>query len=113
MRLWILVLVFPFSLLLNAQSFKEDISVVQFSAPFTVDGEISLKPFKNYSTYTFYITEKGEIFKKEKINFLPTVILYNNGKEIIRIESDITLSLPENCSDTILYHIEKLIESKF
>jgi hypothetical protein len=113
MRLWILVLLLPFSLLLNAQSFKEDISVVQYSAPFTSDSEISLKPFNDYNIYNFCITEKGDIFKKEKIKFLPTVILYNNGKEIIRVESDITLSLPENCKDTILQHIDKLIESKF
>ena len=113
MRLWILVLLLPFSLLLNSQSFKEDISVVQFSAPFTVDSEISLKPFNDYNIYRFSITEEGAIFRKEKIKFLPTVILYNNGKEIIRVESNITLLLPKNCKDTILYHIEKLIESKF
>ena len=112
MKTWIVLLFIPLFSLDN-QKFKADISIVQFSAPFTVDGEISLKPFKDYNTYRFCMTEKGEIFKKEKIEFLPTVILYNNGKEIIRIESDITLTLPENCSDTILYHIEKLIESKF
>jgi len=97
----------------NAQSFKDEIAVVQYSAPFTSDSEISLKPFKKFNIYRFCITEEPEIFKKEKIKFLPTVILYNNGKEIIRVESDITLSLPENCSDTILKHIDKLIESKF
>ena len=112
MKKWIPFLFIPlFSF--YSQKFKSDISVVQFSAPFTVDGEISLKPFRDYNTHRFDITESPEVFKKEKINFLPTVILYNNGKEIIRIESDITLSLPKNCSDTILYHIEKLIESKF
>jgi hypothetical protein len=58
MRLWILVLLLPFSLLLNAQSFKEDISVVQYSAPFTSDSEISLKPFNDYNIYNFCITEK-------------------------------------------------------
>lgn len=112
MKKWILFLFIPlFSV--YSQKFKADISVVQFSAPFTVDGEISLKPFRDYNTHRFCITERPEIFKKEKIEFLPTVILYNNGKEIIRVESDISLALPENCSDTIFQHIDKLIESKF
>ena len=45
-------------MLIFSQDFKEEISVVQFSAPFTKDSEISLKPFKQYNTYTFNITEK-------------------------------------------------------
>ena len=112
MKLWILLLILPLYTL-HSQNFKADISIVQYSAPFTSDSEISLKPFNDFHIYNFCITEKPDIFKKEKIKFLPTVILYNNGKEIIRVESDITLSLPEDCKDTILKHIDKLIESKF
>ena len=32
-----------------SQNFKDDISVVQFSAPFTKDSEISLKKFKEHN----------------------------------------------------------------
>tara|TARA_R100001463_G_scaffold42696_2_gene89371 strand:- start:1056 stop:1391 length:336 start_codon:yes stop_codon:yes gene_type:complete len=111
MKTWIILLLFP--IFLNAQNFKSDISVVQFSAPFTKDSEISLKPFKDYNTYTFCITEKPKFFQKEKILFIPTLILYYNEKEIVRLESDISLKLPENAVDTIQQHIDEIIESKF
>jgi hypothetical protein len=111
MKTWIILLLFP--IYLSAQNFKSDISVVQFSAPFTKDSEISLKPFKDYNTYTFLITDKPKVFAEEKIVFLPTVILYYNNKEIVRLESDISLKLPENAEDTIQQHIDEIIESKF
>lgn len=67
MKTWIILLLFPFYL--YAQNFKADISVVQFSASFTKDSELSLKPFKDYNTYTFYISDKPDIFSKEKFSF--------------------------------------------
>ena len=42
---WLYILILPLYTL-TAQDFKSDISVVQFSAPFTKNSEISLKPFK-------------------------------------------------------------------
>jgi len=111
MKTWIILLLFP--IYLNAQNYKSDISVVQFSAPFTKDSEISLKPFKDYNTYTFCITEKPKFFEKEKILFLPTVILFYNNKEVIRFESDISLKLPEDTEKVLTNHIDKIIESKF
>ena len=51
-----------FPMLIFSQDFKEEISVVQFSAPFTEGSEISLKPFKQHNTYTFKITEKKKVF---------------------------------------------------
>ena len=111
MKTWIILLLFP--LYLNAQNFKADISVVQFSASFTKDSEISLKPFKDYNTYTFYISDKPDIFLKEKIVFLPTIVLYYNNKEVVRMESDISLKLPDNTQDSLEQHIDEIIESKF
>ena len=95
------------------QSFKDDISVVQFSAPFTKDAEISLKPFDDHNVYTFSIVEKKEVYKKEKIKYLPTIILYNDGEEVLRIESGISLKLPEDTIVLLEKEIEEIIESKF
>lgn len=96
-----------------AQAFKDEISVVQFSAPFTKASEISLKKFNEHNTYTFLITEKKKVFDNEKIKYLPTIILYHNGDEVVRIESGISLKLPENTIDVLEEHIEEIIESKF
>ncbi len=112
MRIWLILLLLPIQNLI-AQNFKSEISVVQFSAPFTSESEISLKNFKTYNTYTFHITEKKEVFEKEKIKYLPTLILYHNGDEVLRIESGISLKLPDDSVEIIQQNIDKIIESKF
>lgn len=112
MRLWTLFFAFCFCSL-NAQEYKQDISIVQYSAPFTKDSEISLKSFKDYNTHKFCITEHKKIFDKENIKYLPTVVLYHNEDEIIRIESGISLKLPENTIKLINKEIDKIIENKF
>ena len=112
MRIWLILLLLPIHHLI-AQDFKSEISVVQFSAPFTVDSEISLKKFKSYNTYTFHINEKKKVFEKEKIKYLPTLILYHNGDEVLRIESGISLKLPDDSVEVIQENIDKIIESKF
>tara|TARA_R100001224_G_scaffold101657_1_gene73277 strand:+ start:319 stop:654 length:336 start_codon:yes stop_codon:yes gene_type:complete len=111
MKPWIVLMLFP--MLTFAQDFKEEISIVQFSAPFTKEAEVSLKSFKQHNTYTFSIIEKKEVFDEEKIKYLPTIILYHNGDEVIRVESGISLKLPENTIELIEKEIEEIIESKF
>ena len=49
----------------------------------------------------------------ESIEYLPTLILYNKGNQIIRIEADITLKLPEDYKKKINLQIDKQIENKF
>jgi thiol-disulfide isomerase/thioredoxin len=112
MRIWIVFLIFSFYNL-NAQEYKEDISIVQYSAPFTSEAEVSLKKFKSYNIYRFCITEKQKVFDKEKIKYLPTVVLYHNGKEVVRIESGISLKLPENTIELVEKEIDQILESKF
>ena len=96
-----------------SQDFKNDISVVQFSASFVKSAEMPLKPFNDYNIHSFYIEKNGDIFKNEKIKYLPTIILYHNGDEVIRIESGLDLKLPENCDKEINRHIEELLKDKF
>jgi len=108
MRLLILILLV--SNFANAQV-KDDISVVQYTAGFA--SEISLDAFNDYNTQTLYIEKHGDIFKKEKIKFLPTIVLYNDGKEILKIESGISMKLPENSLDQINKQINKILETRF
>tara|TARA_R110002051_G_scaffold88619_1_gene156021 strand:+ start:23586 stop:23918 length:333 start_codon:yes stop_codon:yes gene_type:complete len=92
---------------------KDDISIVQFSAEFVKTKEISLTHFKDYNTQTLYLTKNQEIFKKEKIKSLPTIILYNDGKEVIKIDGGIRLALPEDTIKRIQKHIDSILESRF
>jgi hypothetical protein len=95
------------------QDFKEDISVVQFSASFVKDSEINLKKFKDCSTYTFYIEKDNTYFVREEIEYLPTVLIYQNGKEIMRVETGISMAFPEGTDKKIKKKVEELIGNKF
>tara|TARA_A200000159_G_C7131527_1_gene259134 strand:+ start:190 stop:531 length:342 start_codon:yes stop_codon:yes gene_type:complete len=95
------------------QDFKEDISVVQFSASFVKDSEIDLKKFKDCSTYTFYIEKDNTYFVREEIEYLPTVLVYQNGKEIMRVETGISMAFPEGTDKKIKKKVEELIGNKF
>ena len=98
---------------LSFSQYKDDISVVQFSAKFLVDKQISLKKFKEFNTHTLFISEHGKFFKEEKVEYLPTIVLYNNGDEIIRIHGGMSLTLPEDTAKQLQKHIDELQSNKF
>ena len=107
------LLIVLFASIVNAQNYKDNISVVLFNAEFAE--QISLKDFKQHNTYAFdFENDKHEKhFINESIEFLPTLILYNKGNEIVRIEANITLKLPEGYKEKLNKEIDKLIENKF
>jgi hypothetical protein len=39
--------------------------------------------------------------------------LFNNGKEVVRIESGISLKLPENTLQILAEHIDEILKDKF
>ena len=92
---------------------QSNIEVVQYSAEFVKDNEISLKAFRQYDTKTLYMSKSSSVFAKHKVEFIPSVILFYNGKEVYRIEAGISLKLPENTIEQINNKIETIIESKF
>jgi hypothetical protein len=93
--------------------FKDDISVVQFSAEFLVDKQISLRKFKQFNTHTIFMSEYKKFFADEKIEYLPTIILYNNGDEILRVHGGMSLTLPEDTVKQLQKNIDELLQNKF
>ena len=112
-KLCVTIALFVFSATSNAQSYKDGISVVQYTADFLKADNMSLKPFKNYNTFTFYLPKDADIFKKETIKFLPSICLYQDGDLILKIESGISMKLPENTETRIKEEIDKLLQDKF
>jgi len=100
------------TVVINAQV-KDDISVVQFSAEFVKSSEISLNAFKDYNIQTLYLSKNQKIFQKEKITSLPTIILYNDGEEVLKIDGGISMKLPEDSIEQINEHINKILETRF
>ena len=89
----------------------ESISIVQYTANFAE--EISLDDYKDYNVETLFMSKSKKIFDKNKIQYLPTVILYNDGEEELRIEGNIRLELPENWKQLVNEHIDLLLEQRF
>jgi len=107
-----IILGFLFTTLTFGQ-YKDDISVVQFSAKFLIDKQISLKKFKEFNTHTLFISEHGEFFKEEEVEYLPTIIIYNNGDLVFRIDGGISLELPEDTIKQLQEHLNEVQSNKF
>lgn len=111
MRLCVMVVYF-LTCAVSAQV-KDGISVVQYSAGFTKSNEISLSKFKDYNIQTLYMSKAKDIFKKENIKYIPTVILYSDGEVMLKIESGISLELPKNTEKLIQEKIDELLNERF
>ena len=93
--------------------YKDGISVVQFSAEFVKDNEIPLKKFNDHNTHLFYLSKHGKHFESEGTIYIPTVMLFYNGETILKIESGVTLKLPEDTEKQLNNAIDKILEDKF
>ncbi len=109
----VIVIIALFFTALSFSQYKDDISVVQFSAKFLVDKQISLKKFKEFNTHTLFISEHGKFFKEENVEYLPTVIIYNNGDLVFRIDGGMSLELPEDTVKQIQKELNELQSNKF
>ena len=110
---WIVTVIALFVSVVSFAQIKDGISVVQYSAKFLKNNELDLKAFKEYNIQTLYMSEDKKAFEAEKIEFLPTIILYSDGEVILKIESDISLKLPANAKELITEEIDLLLEQRF
>ena len=87
----------------------ESISIVQYTASFAE--QVNLENYKDYNSKTYFISKSPDKFKD--IKYYPTIILYNDGEEELRIESGISLKLPENWKEKLNEHIDLLLSQRF
>jgi hypothetical protein len=112
MKLCVTILTAFFVTVATSSQNKDDITVIYYSAKF-ID-EISLTEFKDYNLQKFYMGENPKVFQKENVKFLPTVILYSDGEEIIKLEGDISLKIkPENWRQILSENIDVLLSQRF
>ena len=105
---WIVTVIVLF---VSVVSFAQ-IEIVQYSAEFVKSNEISLSSFR-YDTKTLYMSKAADKFAELDIQYIPTIILFNNGEEVYRVESGISLKLPEDTIEQIEEKIDEIMESKF
>ena len=96
-----------------SQSYKDDISIVLYTAEFIKNDDFSLKPFKEHNIHTFYLSKDKKIHANDKIMYLPTICLYNNGELIEKIEAGLSMKLPNSTTERIQEHIDELLQDKF
>ena len=92
---------------INAQT--ESISIVQYTASFAE--QVTLEDYKDYNSKTYFVSKSPDEFKN--IRYYPTIVLYNDGEEELRIESGISLKLPENWKEQLNKHIDLLLSQRF
>ena len=87
----------------------ESISIVQYTASFAE--QVTLEDYKDYNSKTYFVSKSPNEFKN--IKYYPTIVLYNDGEEELRIESGISLKLPDNWKEKLNEHIDLLLSQRF
>ena len=87
----------------------ESISIVQYTASFAE--QVTLEYYKYYNSKTYFVSKSPDEFKN--IKYYPTIVLYNDGEEELRIESGISLKLPEDWKEQLNEHIDLLLSQRF
>jgi hypothetical protein len=87
----------------------ESISIVQYTASFAE--QVNLEDYKDYNSKTYFISKSPDQFKN--IKYYPTIVLFNDGEEELRIESGISLKLPEDWKEQLNEHIDLLLQQRF
>jgi len=87
----------------------ESISIVQYTASFAE--QVTLEDYRDYNSKTYFVSKSPDEFKN--IRYYPTIVLYNDGEEELRIESGISLKLPEDWKEQLNEHIDLLLSQRF
>lgn len=87
----------------------ESISIIQYTASFAE--QVTLEDYKDYNSKTYFVSKSPDEFKN--IKYYPTIVLYNDGEEELRIESGISLKLPEDWKQQLNEHIDLLLSQRF
>jgi hypothetical protein len=87
----------------------ESISIVQYTASFAE--QVTLEDYKDYNSKTYFVSKSPDEFKN--IRYYPTIVLFNDGEEELRIESGISLKLPEDWKEQLNEHIDLLLSQRF
>ena len=109
MKNLILILLLSIGLEGFSQEYKNNISICQFSSSFSSSSNINLRNFKANHFYNFKIENDKNIFNKENVKYLPTIIVFENGKEVLRLESGINMKLPKDSEKGIRNKINSLL----
>ena len=97
---------------LNGQIKKDGIQVVQFTASFNKDNEVTWLEELNDCKIAIIDIGEGDWQKKYKIAIVPTLIIFDDGEEVNRFQADLSMALVAT-REEIQEAIEEIIMNKF
>ena len=120
------LIIFAILILMTSKGFSQDfihqddfkkktsqgIVLVEFWAEFNAMNQINLKKLYDCKKYRVDMSLDPSLMVTHKVMAVPTVVLYNNGKEIKRFLPTVMMKLDAEIKD-IQKEIDKLVEDKF
>ena len=91
---------------------KQGIVLVEFWASFNSANEVNLKKIYDCKKYRVDMSQDPSLMTKHSIMAVPTVIIYQNGKEIKRFLPSLMMKLDADIKD-IQAVIDELVGDKF
>ena len=88
------------------------VSVVQYNSSWNDDNSFNISELKECKLDSVIICHHPEIKKEHKIISVPTVIIFDEGEEVIRFEANIMMEL-EATRKEIQKEIDKIYLAKF
>ena len=92
---------------LDSSFVRKGIVVVQYNAGFNKSNNIDLDPISDAKVITAYIDGDNELKEYGKVLSVPTIVLYENKKEIKRWEAGLSMKLSISHKD-IQEEVDKL-----
>ena len=120
------LIIFAILILMTSKGFSQDfihqddfkkktsqgIVLVEFWAEFNAMNQINLKKLYDCKKYRVDMSLDLSLMITHKVMAVPTVVLYNNGKEIKRFLPTVMMKLDAEIKD-IQKEIDKLVDDKF
>ena len=120
------LIIFAILILMTSKGFSQDfihqddfkkktsqgIVLVEFWAEFNAINQVNLKKIYDCKKYRVDMSLDPSLMVTHKVMAVPTIVLYNNGKEIIRFLPTVMMVLDAEIKD-IQKEIDKLVDDKF
>jgi hypothetical protein len=88
------------------------VSVVQYNSSWNAENSFDISELKECKKSNVVICEAPEMKEEHKIKSVPTIIIFDEGEEVIRFEANIMMELEATRKD-IQKEIDKIYLAKF
>ena len=88
------------------------VSVIHFNSEWNADNNFDITVLKDCDVDSVIICDNPELQEKHEIKSVPTIIVFDEGIEVVRFEANIMMQL-EATRKEIQKEIEKILLAKF